>query len=477
MKSGNTWIILIALLVLTITIPVIYFLPKAAINDDPWANVPKRLPHTDHTSLMTEAFASGQDVTEKCLECHKESADQVMHTSHWTWESPPIQLPGRDKPVVLGKKNALNNFCIGIQSNWPACTACHAGYGWVDATYDFSIKENVDCLVCHDHSGQYIKTKGGVPDPEADLLVAAQSVGEPTRENCGGCHFKGGGGDAVKHGDLDGSLYYPSERIDVHMGKHNFSCTDCHQSTQHQMKGRAISVSMDDKNQVYCTDCHDAQAHDDERLNNHVASVACQTCHIPAAAVKEATKMHWDWSQAGQDLPEDPHEYLKIKGRFIYEKNITPDYFWFDGTAKHYIMGDKMDPSQVTMINEPLGDINNPHAKIWPFKIHSAKQVYDVEYNHLLQPKTYGEGGYWTEFDWDQALRLGSEATGLPYSGHYDFTNTAMFWPLTHMVAPKENALQCFDCHTKEGKARMNWGALGYEGDPMVVGGRKSAEL
>jgi hypothetical protein len=168
---------------------------------------------------------------------------------------------------------------------------------------------------------------------------------------------------------------------------------------------------------------------------------------------------------------------LKIKGRFIYEKNITPDYFWFDGTAKHYIMGDKMDPSEVTLITEPQGTIDNPNAKIWPFKIHTAKQVYDVEYKHLLQPKTFGKGGYWTEFDWDQALRLGSEATGLPYSGEYDFTDTAMFWPLTHMVSPSENALQCFDCHTKEGKARMNWQALGYEGDPMVVGGRTSAEL
>ncbi len=183
--------------------------------------------------------------------------------------------------------------------------------------------------------------------------------------------------------------------------------------------------------------------------------------------------MHWDWSQAGQDLPEDPHEYLKIKGRFIYEKNITPDYFWFNGLASHYVMGDKIDPETVTMITEPMGDINDPDARIWPFKIHTAKQVYDTEYNHLLQPKTYGQGGYWTEFDWDQALRLGSEATGLPYSGHFDFTNTAMFWPLTHMVAPIENALQCVDCHSKEGKARMDWRALGYDGDPMLSGGRK----
>ena len=238
------------------------------------------------------------------------------------------------------------------------------------------------------------------------------------------------------------------------------------------MKGRAISVSMDDANQAYCTDCHAENVHDDERLNQHVASVACQTCHIPVAAVRQATKTHWDWSEAGQDLPEDPHEYLKIKGRFIYEKNITPEYFWYNGTASHYLLGDKIDPQAVTLINEPNGSYGDPHSKIWPFKIHTARQIYDTQYNHLIQPKTYGEGGYWTEFDWVRAARLGSDVVGLPFSGQYGFTDTAMFWPLTHMVSPTGNALQCVDCHSEEGKARMNWQALGYEGDPMLTGGR-----
>ena len=473
MSTKKSIIALFFLIFFSISIPLLLFQPKIKKSENPWAYVPKRLPHTDHSSLMTSPFGTGRKVTQKCLECHEISAQQVLLSAHWTWESPPVQLPGHAEPVVLGKKNAMNNFCIGIQSNWPACTSCHAGYGWMDESFDFSNSENVDCLVCHDLSGQYVKTNGGLPAPDVDLLVAAQSVGEPTRENCGGCHFKGGGGNAVKHGDLDGSLYYPTERIDVHMGKHNFSCTDCHQSKDHEMKGRAISVSMDDANQVYCTDCHSNQVHQDERLNNHVASVACQTCHIPSAAIKEATKMHWDWSEAGQDLPQDPHKYLKIKGRFIYEKNIRPDYFWYDGTARHYVMGDVIDPSTVTMITEPVGDIHNPNAKIWPFKIHTAKQIYDTQYNHLIQPKTFGEGGYWTEFNWDKAARLGSEVVGLPYSGQYDFTHTAMFWPLTHMIAPKGNALQCFDCHSKDGKARMDWKTLGYQGDPMKTGGRR----
>ena len=45
-----------------------------------------------------------------------------------------------------------------------------------------------------------------------------------------------------------------------------------------------------------------------------------------------------------------------------------------------------------------------------------------------------------------------------------------MYWPTTHMVQPKENALQCTACHGAEG--RLDWLALGYPGDPLEWGGR-----
>jgi hypothetical protein len=185
--------------------------------------------------------------------------------------------------------------------------------------------------------------------------------------------------------------------------------------------------------------------------------------------------MDWDWSTAGQDIEEDPHEYLKIKGSFVYERNFMPEYEWYDGTADRYILGDEIDPNVTTVLNQPGGDITDPDAKIWPFKIHTASQIYDSNYNILLQPKTVGEGGYWTEFDWDQAARLGSEAAGLPYSGEYGFAPTEMYWTLTHMVQPKEQALNCSDCHSENG--RMDWEALGYYGDPMNWGGRQSQKL
>lgn len=473
-REKYIWVVGLTLILAIILIPtaIILYPRRDRPVRDPWENVPLDIPHTDHGPIIQGPFASGEEVTQACLECHPETASEVMSTAHWTWETGPYFLKDREGPVTVGKKNAINNFCIGIQGNWPGCTSCHVGYGWEDATYDFSAQEQVDCLVCHDTTGTYVKGAAGLPVEGVDLVEVAKSVAEPSRENCGGCHFKGGGGNAVKHGDLDETLYFPPSNVDVHMGEHDFLCTDCHRTENHNIRGRSISVSLDDANQVYCTDCHQEDLHTDSRINAHVQSVACQTCHIPVAATRDETKMYWDWSTAGSDeIEESLHTYLKIKGSFVYEGNFTPEYRWYNGeVAYRYLLGDPIDPTQVTPINLPAGNIADPEAKIFPFKVHLAKQPYDTVNNILLQPKTYGEGGFWTDFDWDQALRLGSEITGLEYSGFFGFTETEMYWPTTHMVKPAEEALTCEQCHGETG--RMDWEALGYFGDPLNWGGR-----
>jgi hypothetical protein len=261
------------------------------------------------------------------------------------------------------------------------------------------------------------------------------------------------------------------------MGEHNLVCTDCHQTTDHVVKGRLLAdnYTIDPAEQVACTDCHAGVVHDDERINLHVESVACQTCHVPALALKNPTKLTWDWSTAGQDIPEDHFTYLKIKGTFHYEEDVQPEYAWFNGSnAYRYLLGDTFDPSQPLMINQPAGDIDDPTAKIMPFKIHKAKQPFDTVYNYLLQPRTggggNGGGGFWDVFDWPSALELGAQDTGMQFSGQYGFAETWMYWPSTHMVQAKENALQCDECHSANG--RLDWEALGYPGDPIDWGGR-----
>ncbi len=468
------WVVGIIVTLAIIIIPVVIFLPKGAqAHDNPWANVPVHKPHTDHTDIIQGPLESGSDVTATCMQCHEDAAFEIMQTTHWTWESEPVEVPWRDEPVTIGKKNQINNFCIGTQGNEQKCMSCHIGYGWEDENFDFANAENVDCLACHADMNLYSKSEYGYPTEGVDLLAAAQSVRNPTRDNCGACHFDGGGGNGVKHGDLDEHLYNPDSNLDVHMGSMDFLCTDCHQTDDHQIQGRMLAdnYTIEPEEQVACTDCHSDQLHEDARINVHLKSVACQTCHIPSIGVKDPTKVFWDWSTAGQDQPEDHLTYLKIKGSFVYESNFVPTYEWFNGDMEYrYLLGDKIDPTQPTMINLPAGDINDPEAKIFPFKVHVAMQPYDTVNNYLLQPLTAREDGFWTTFDWPSALELGSEEAGLDYSGEFGFAETWMYWPSTHLVTPAEKALTCNYCHGPEG--RMDWEALGYHGDPVDWGGR-----
>ena len=479
MKNKPYWILGLIGILAVIIVPLIVFWPKSATKaDDPWANVPEHPVHTSHADIIKGPFESGQEVTRACLECHPEAASDIMMTAHFTWESKPFVVPGRDVPVTIGKANQINNFCISAQGNQKSCMACHIGQGWQETTspdqqpFDFKNPENVDCLICHASSG-YKKGTYGNPAEDVDLVAAAKSVAAPNRAMCGSCHFNGGGGNNVKHGDLDQSLIFPNENLDVHMGKNNFVCTDCHTTEDHKIKGRLVvdNYTIEPEEQVTCTQCHSEQPHPDERLNSHTATVACQTCHVPTLAVKDPTKLSWDWSTSGQDIGDDHFSYLKIKGSFVYDKNITPVYTWYNGDLSYrYILGDKIDPTQVTYINKLAGDITDQKAKIFPFKLHVSKQPYDTNFNHLLAPITSGPDGYWTNFDWVNAFKLAQDRMGLPFSGEFGFTETYMYWPSTHMVQPKENALQCAECHSANG--RMDWKALGYPGDPIDFGGR-----
>jgi octaheme c-type cytochrome (tetrathionate reductase family) len=475
------WIYLLILISAVIITPMIVLLPGSAEDPhDPWESIIQEKNHLDHTHFYQKPISSPREITESCLKCHPEAARDVMKTRHWTWLGEPVEMPERNQTVAVGKKNLINNFCISVIGNWRTCVSCHAGYGWKDESYDFSDPLNVDCLICHDWTGTYVKGDYGLPPENVDLLAVARQVGYPRRENCGICHNYGGGGMGVKHGDLDATLINPSENVDIHMGKHQLLCIDCHKTENHRIRGKSFSVSITHQNGIACTDCHQSPPHYDRRINTHLPHLACQTCHIPDYARRAPTKVFWDWSKAGNpEREEDPHTYLKIKGEFVYDQKITPEYHWFNLTVDRYLLGDPIDSGGTTHLNRPLGHIGDPNAKIWPFKIHIALQPYDRKYKHLLVPVTSGEGGYWSEFDWPQALRLGSRETGILFSGQYGFTRTLMYWPISHMTPPKNQALSCCDCHTVNGKinTRFNWEALGYEHDPIFSGGRDSNPL
>lgn len=425
----------------------------------------------DHSEFISGEFEDGSAVTETCLECHEEQADAFMTTPHWTWTRKQVV---NGKEVDLGKVNAFNNFCTTTASNRVHCSECHAGYGWAKEEFDFTDKSKVDCLVCHDTTGTYHKDgdNSGWPKEHVNLTKVAQSVGTPVRQNCTTCHALGGGGNNAKHGDIGLVLDYPDRSIDVHMDadSNDFQCQTCHVTENHQITGANMATSPDGYNVISCEQCHDSAPHEDSILNTHTARVACQTCHIPIYAKEDATQMDWDWSTAGRDeVPEGIDgkvvRYKKSTGTQTWKKNQTPSYAWFNGKSDVYLMGDKIDPNGVTQMAYPLGDINDKTAKIHPFKVHTGKQVYDSKNNYFITNHIYGDDGFWTTADWQRSIEIGMKTSGLPYSGEYGFAATEMYWRLDHMVAPKEEALNCLDCHGDNG--RMDWSALGYKNNPI----------
>lgn len=429
----------------------------------------KAVQHVDHSQFLElkKKFTTPQQVTEACIVCHNGRAQEIMRSNHWNWEKAEY-VKGRGI-VYLGKKNAINNFCIGTEGNEMSCAKCHVGYG-MSSSKDFNYQDesNIDCLVCHDNSETYAKAqeKGGAPDPSVDLANVAQHVGKPKRSNCGVCHFFGGGGNNVKHGDLEKAMFEPSKEVDVHMGIDgmNLQCVDCHKTENHMISGKMYSLSSMNRNRALCEDCHNENPHSDAILNKHTLKVACQTCHIPTYAKVNATKTAWDWSTAGKlqdgkpfevDDADGNHTYLSIKGNFTWGKNLKPDYVWFNGTAGHYLLGDKVADTTKPLVLNPLnGSYQDVESKIIPVKIHRARQPFDPVNQIIIQPKLYaekvGEGALWKDFNWETASEVGMKEVNLPFSGKVSFLKTEMYWPVNHMVSSKENTVKCNECHTRE---------------------------
>jgi len=448
----------------------------------------------DHSKFeeLKGPFANGPDVTRACLKCHTEAGHQFMKNIHWTWT-----YENTETGQLLGKKHLVNTFCTNARGNEGMCAQCHAGYGWKDETFDFTNPENIDCVVCHDRTGTYYKTpntKGNKAcsvmfegKQPIDLAKVARNVGLPGRENCGGCHFYGGGGDGVKHGDLDSSLVAPDHALDVHMDAQglNFACTQCHRTKEHVWAGSRYQVHAKDtggtgkpglrRDVATCESCHDSDPHPKSslvglKLNDHVDRVACQTCHIPTIARGGvATKVDWDWRTAGktkngegykekdytQGNGEHRATYKSIKGSFKYGENLTPHYAWFDGQVRYTTIDTRFDPAAGPVeINSLHGSADDPGSRIWPFKRMHTVQPYDKGNNTLVYMHLWGddENAYWGNYDFGKAIKVGMEKNNLPYSGEYGFVDTYSYWPITHMVAPKENALACDQCHSRDGR-------------------------
>lgn len=435
--------------------------------------------HKEFEELQKE-FTSPKEVTEACVSCHNKRHLEVMENAHWTWDRERVRKNG--DTIRSGKRNVLNNYCIATNTNTWKCTSCHIGYGYKDKEFDFSDYRNIDCMVCHDMTGAYEKEPlgSGFPASEKEVYVdktyfppdynyIATNVGIPKTENCGKCHFFGGGGDNVKHGDLSSDLYHPDKNMDVHMdvgdNGNAMTCVDCHKTENHKMLGKLFTLSSGNEGRLSCTECHEEDVHKNNLLNRHNNKIACQTCHIPEYAKGIYTKMTWDWSTSGK-VKEDGSQinehdslgyttYKSAKGTYVWENHVIPEYTWFNGTAENMVYGDIIkDTTEVLKINELYGSYEDPHSQIIPMKVHRGKQIFDPVNKMLIVPHVYGHDStaYSHGLNWDLAAKKGMDEAGLPFSGQYSFISTEMYWPLNHMVAPTQEALSCTDCHSQNSR-------------------------
>ncbi len=347
------------------------------------------------------------------------------------------------------------------------------------------------CLVCHDTTGTYAKEPKSAGEPVAglDLTLIAQNASFTSRQTCGACHFYGGGGDAVKHGDLDSTMANPTRELDVHMGTDggNFSCARCHSDTstssnKHDLIGTRYPTTTPDHE--LCQSCHTASPHDNPltnaklntRLNGHTDRVSCQACHIPAfARGGETTKESWDWSTAGdrnqngsQKVVTDADGnvvYDSMKGTFSWKDKVVPEYRWFNGTVTYATLDTPITDGEMLTINALGGDKNDSTARLFPVKRFTGRQPYDAGTSKLAVPHLFPSSptdtnAYWKGYDWTNALTSGQASVDRTYVGPMGVVDTEMFWIQNHMVAPKEKALACADCHSPD--SRVDFATLGY---------------
>lgn len=429
--------------------------------------------------------------TTTCLECHDEEAESFFHSQHYQWrgETPAVV---NAEGLALGKMSMINDFCtnpsgkqwIGEVKNAEGkvvakgCSGCHAGLGKLP-TQEISDEqlENIDCLMCHASGYRrdlYATDDGGwewrpiLWKNQEGLDSVSKRLSLPTRTMCLRCHSNSGGGPNYKRGDIAYLLKDPPLEFDAHMasedhGGPDLQCVDCHASNDHRVKGRGVDLAASDApaERLSCDGaCHNKEPHAIAALDGHTDKVYCTTCHIPVFAKDDPTDMYRDWSDI---------KYSEKKGKYTYsikllEQNVVPVYAWNNGQSWLQLPSQpvRKDADGVITMAMPEGSRDDPEAMIMPFKLHGAKMPVLNDKNWILPIHTesvYVDGNV------DRAVRdAGREFYGLD-DIEYTWAETKRYMGIYHEVAPAKDALTCLDCHRPKG--RMDWQALGYDGDPL----------
>ncbi len=400
------------------------------------------------------------DGANTCAGCHPAAVADFRATVHYASrsavENPNFFFPGGGKHGMLDRACALvgSNMLLNMlttsyvgettaeeQGGQPAqqCGSCHANYyntlleGFVamqsgPENAQRVMLSGVDCLVCHAEEYAFglrttyepdptglnagFGTIGGVPqrirqDRSGEALDSIRAV--PTDDMCLRCH---------EHGRTDykrGELPEPEYDIHYKLGVSGDNpCLFCHEAANHKFD-RGIMVNGDifasdypvnsAENSTSCASCHTNRPHGSARLNDHVAKISCETCHITLTSGAETTV----WADGGflalaKGADNRPVKlYTKkeagtnLDNEALWEAyNQRPIYMPFSGltsflaqsiplTNYNPAMGSGRAPGEATAAAIP--------PRIWPFKTIINPLPFDGRF--------FGIGGVDTDADND----------------------------------------------------------------------------
>ncbi len=459
--------------------------------------------HPGNETIAEDGYAGA----ETCAACHPDALTEITHSVHWYAASKVRGVRGLPDGTWWGM---VNRECALAGStalaNWTAATAGRftpqsAGCGMchiaalpappLPAGRDATEAEaaTVDCLVCHAAAYDMSVRKTVVTGSDGQRRwgqdrskTAALSVTRvPTTEACLRCHEHSFSADYKR-----GTPFAADS--DVHAAA-GLTCVDCHVTRHHliakgQWESDMVANDLPDV-AVECSGCHGDAPHRGARaaaLNDHVATVACQTCHVSAVSgvVRE------DWGQPVADDGAGRYSALSwfdpipaIPGLFVPTVEIrggVPDHVW-------RVANDGSNPAAQSWMAFATTSRGSDGAKILPvrgltqillfdaeMKMHQApgmgflaKNPKMKDFPLLLAPdrEVYNETG-----DVGRAIAAGVDkgaAMGLTWSGHW----TSMKVPGTSYIsvnhAVRRIGLTCAGCHSPHGE--IDFAALGYSKD------------
>jgi methanogenesis multiheme c-type cytochrome len=367
----------------------------------------------------------------------------------------------------------------------------HPGGGYM-AEYGLDI----DCMVCHEQNGLYdfharagaISTGNfeGATDAALDearshaqqssLYVLSYMLdvltplpivteihdhvnGAPRNDLCANCHVSEVATTAVTWASPDHAQY------DVHA---DVNCYYCHATEDHQIGRKDLLNAPEEMHAAFegevkscdSVGCHAGISHG-AMVDGHLATVNCESCHIPALPGGEISGEYpiseFSWANGVREV-------------VTHDSQFTPTLAWYSGTYYDMLpMAGSRDSGNAIL--RPFNVITgiwwdegtDPSVAADPNNSSSVGNP--IQPAHVQRADANNDGTVTVE-----EMRS-FDADG---NGEEDYPNAVlrrveMYFPVSHNVASSTRGLAeplgCSDCHGVTVTA-IDWEALGFEADP-----------